>query len=120
MSQEEEADGHGPAWTFFTSHARVYFAIAGDPDVLVRELAERVGLTDRNVQRIVADLEEGGFLTRIRDGRRTRYYPRPTVPLPAPAAAGKTAADLLGVVMRRREVLALSRRLQELDEQKSD
>ncbi len=60
-------------WTFLSNHGHVLLCIASDPEVRLREVALRVGITERAVQRIVADLEEGGYLTRIRVGRRNKY-----------------------------------------------
>jgi predicted ArsR family transcriptional regulator len=59
---------HG--WTFVTNHTRVLLRIAQDPEVRLRDVAEHVGITERAVQRIVADLVEAGFLRRRRVGRR--------------------------------------------------
>jgi DNA-binding MarR family transcriptional regulator len=39
----------------------------------MRELAEAAGLTERATQMIVADLEEAGYVTRARVGRRNHY-----------------------------------------------
>lgn len=64
-----------------TNHAHVLLCIAGDPEILMREVATRVGITERAVQRIVAELEEGGYLVRHRDGRRNRYEVRGELPL---------------------------------------
>jgi predicted ArsR family transcriptional regulator len=63
----------GPAWTFLTNHAHVLLAIAGDPEVRMRDVATAVGVTERAVQMIVTDLEAGGYLTRARIGRRNHY-----------------------------------------------
>ena len=63
----------GPAWTFLTNHARVLLCLAQEPDLRLREAAERIGITERAVQRIVADLEEAGVVTRTREGRRNTY-----------------------------------------------
>ncbi|MER6817201.1 MarR family transcriptional regulator [Spirillospora sp. NPDC000708] len=60
-------------WTFLTNHARVLICIARDPTVRVRDIAEQVQITDRTAQMIVGDLEEAGYLTRMRRGRRNRY-----------------------------------------------
>ncbi len=49
------------AWTFITSHGLVLLAIARDPDVRLREVAEMVGLTERAVQRIVRQLVDAGY-----------------------------------------------------------
>ncbi|MEX0938983.1 MAG: helix-turn-helix domain-containing protein [Pirellulales bacterium] len=47
--------------------------IANDPELRLRDVAEKVGITERAVQRIVADLVEGRFLSRDRQGRRNSY-----------------------------------------------
>lgn len=60
-------------WTFFTNHAHVLFCISEDPDIRLRDIAERVGITERATQRIVAELEEAGYLTHERLGRRNHY-----------------------------------------------
>ncbi len=60
-------------WTFFTNHAHVLYALARDPHARMREVALEVGITERAVQRIVADLEESGYLIKHRDGRQNHY-----------------------------------------------
>lgn len=85
----------GPNWTFPTNHARVLFCLAEDPDLRLREAAERIGITERAVQRIVTDSEEAGVLTRPRDGRRNRYAVNAAGPLRHPSEAHCTVGDLL-------------------------
>ena len=65
-----------PTWGFLTNHFYVLRCIAQDPSLTMHALAERIGITERAVQRIVAELEEGGYLLRERDGRRNRYVLR--------------------------------------------
>jgi predicted ArsR family transcriptional regulator len=60
-------------WKFFTNHALVLLCIANDPDILLREMAEAVGITERAAHRIIGDLEEGGYISRERRGRRNYY-----------------------------------------------
>ena len=60
-------------WTFFTNHAHVMVCLARNGDRPLREVAADIGITERAVQRIVADLEEGGYLKRERSGRRNTY-----------------------------------------------
>jgi DNA-binding MarR family transcriptional regulator len=60
-------------WTFFTNHAHVMVCLARNGDRPLREVALDIGITERAVQRIVADLEESGFLVRERVGRQNRY-----------------------------------------------
>ena len=69
MSQTPD---HG-AWTLLTAHGRTLVAIAQDPDARMRDLAEVVGVTERTVQAIVADLETAGYVVHTRVGRRNRY-----------------------------------------------
>ena len=69
----DEAPAPRTTWTFLTSHARVLSAISRDPWIRVRDLASRLGLTERTVQAVVSDLETAGYLTHTRDGRRNRY-----------------------------------------------
>jgi hypothetical protein len=60
-------------WTFMTNHAHVLVCIADDPHIRLRDVAVRVGITERAAQSIVADLVKAGFLSRFRVGRRNRY-----------------------------------------------
>ena len=57
-------------WTFLTNHGRVLLTLAQDPDSRLRDIAERVGITERAAQMIVADLESEGYVTKQRVGRR--------------------------------------------------
>ena len=60
-------------WTFFTNHAHVLILLNANPDMVLREIAARVGITERAVQKIIQDLENGEFIERERVGRRNRY-----------------------------------------------
>ncbi len=82
-------------WTFLTNHAHVLISLAGDPTLRIRDLAARVGITERAIQRIIADLEEAGYLTHEREGRRNLYRVRANRPLRHPVEAHRTVAALL-------------------------
>ena len=60
-------------WTLLTGHGHVLVEIARNPGARMRDLSARAGITERAVQLIVADLEEAGYITRHRVGRRNRY-----------------------------------------------
>jgi DNA-binding transcriptional ArsR family regulator len=66
----------------------------------IRDLAARVGITERAIQRIIADLEEAGYLTHEREGRRNLYRVRANRPLRHPMAAHQTVAALLEALRR--------------------
>ncbi|MFB6514933.1 helix-turn-helix transcriptional regulator [Streptomyces virginiae] len=91
-----EGSHHG-SWTFLTSHARVLLALARDPEVRLREVADTCVLTERTVQAIVADLEQDGYLTRVREGRRNHYRITPGAQFRHPAEAGRDIAGLLAL-----------------------
>jgi DNA-binding IclR family transcriptional regulator len=87
-----------PGWTFLSNHGHVLLAIARNPDVTLREVAALVGITERTVQRIVADLEAGQYLERARTGRRNRYEVHPELPLRHPMAAHRDIGSLIELV----------------------
>jgi predicted transcriptional regulator len=60
-------------WTFLTNHAQVLFCLAEAPDIRLRDVAERVGITERASQRILADLVDAGYVKTTRVGRRNHY-----------------------------------------------
>lgn len=70
-------------------------ALERDPGVRLRDVAATCLLTERTVQALVADLEEGGYLTRVRDGRRNRYRITPGAKFRHPAEAEHDIAELL-------------------------
>ncbi|MBG0830062.1 MarR family transcriptional regulator [Planomonospora sp. ID67723] len=73
------ANGGGPTstWTFLTHHARVLLEIARDPHARIRDIATRIGITERAVQSIVSDLHQEGYLTLSKVGRRNHYTLNP-------------------------------------------
>ena len=89
---------NGKSWRFVTNHTQVLLCIARDPDVRLRDVAEMVGITERAVQRIVADLVESGFLQRERVGRRSRYVIDRGVEMRHPAQAGHDIGELLALL----------------------
>lgn len=69
----EPTAGHAPGWTFLSNHTHVLVALATEPDLTLRDIGQRVGITERGVIRIVDELEAAGVLSREREGRRNRY-----------------------------------------------
>ena len=83
---------------FVTNHTQVLLRIAQDPDVRLRDVAAHIGITERAVQRIVADLVEAGFLERRRVGRRNRYEINRELAMRHPAQDGHEIGDLLDLL----------------------
>ena len=90
--------GGDPTWTFLTNHSHVLLCLAQDPEIRLRDVALRVGITERAVQRIVQELERGGVVQHIRDGRRNRYSLDTSRPLRHPLERHRTVGDLLAAI----------------------
>jgi len=85
-------------WTFFTNHAHVMVCLAKSGDRPLREVALEVGITERAVQRIIADLEVGGYLVRERIGRQNSYSLILDRELRHPIESDHTIGDVLRVL----------------------
>jgi len=85
------------AWTFLSNYAHVLIVLAGQPDLRLRDVATRVGITERAVQRIVADLIADGFLSATRVGRCNSYTVQMKARLRHPIEAHRTIADLIAL-----------------------
>ncbi len=94
-------------WSFVSNYALVLVCVARDPDLTLREIADRVQVTERAVHRIVTGLEAAGVLRRTRTGRRNHYEIDPTVALRHPLEAHSSVGDLLGALLTPDEAKAL-------------
>jgi len=89
-------------WTFLSNHGHVLVCLARDPDSRLRDVASRVGITERAVQKILGDLEAAGIVRRERHGRRNRYRLDLRQPLRHPLEAHRSVGSLLGMVLDER------------------
>ena len=87
-----------PSWTFLTNHAHVMVALSRDPDLRQRDLSYVVGITPGAVQRILDDLEDGGYLRREKVGRRNHYEIIDRSPLRHPLEGKHTVGELLDML----------------------
>lgn len=99
------ATGTQHDWTFFTNHSHVLVFLATHPDQPLRVAADAIGITERAVQRIVAELEESGVVQRERVGRSNRYTLKLDAPLRHALERHCTIGDILGVILDRRREL---------------
>jgi IclR helix-turn-helix domain len=65
--------GRSDSWRFFTNHAHVLACLVGDPQARLRDIAARVGITERAAHDLVGDLARGGYIRVRRVGRRNQY-----------------------------------------------
>jgi predicted transcriptional regulator len=92
-----------PGWTFLTNHAQVLVCIARDPGMRLRDIGERVGITERAAHRIVTELAAAGYITRKRNGRRNTYTVNVHSPLPDPVALEQNVGELLAILAADRD-----------------
>jgi DNA-binding Lrp family transcriptional regulator len=97
-----------PRWTFLTNHAQVLVCIAEEPGVRLRDISERVGITERAAHRIVGELVDAGYITRKRTGRRNAYLIHTDVPLPDALARDQRVGALLAILARPGEPTAVA------------
>jgi DNA-binding Lrp family transcriptional regulator len=85
-------------WTFLTNHAQVLLCIARDPGIRLRDIADRVGITERSAYGIVLDLAEEGYIVKEKAGRRNHYQIQAHLPLPEPSSRERTVGEVLALL----------------------
>ncbi len=95
----KSADSHQNRWTFLSNHAHVLITLAGDPLLRLRDVAERIGITERAVQSIISDLEAEGLLQRHREGRRNSYELNLDRPLRHPIEKHRSVGELVALIL---------------------
>ncbi len=90
----------GAHWTFLTNHSHVLVLLSRTPSLVLREVAQQVGITERAVQRIIADLEAGGVIEREKIGRQNHYRIRTKQPLRHSVTSRCTIGELLALINR--------------------
>jgi hypothetical protein len=85
-------------WTFLTNHAQVLLCIARDPGIRLRDIADRVSITERSAYGIVLDLAEAGYIVKEKTGRRNRYQIQAHLPLPESSSRERTVGEVLALL----------------------
>jgi len=85
-------------WSFLTSHARVLLCIAHDPGMRLRDIAARLGITERSAYGIVTELAQAGYVVKQKDGRRNRYQIQAHLPIPEPTSRERTVGEILALL----------------------
>ncbi len=96
--------GASRGWTFLSNHTHVLICIAKDPTMRMRDLAAEVGITERAVQRIIADLRDAGYLSLERQGRRNHYQVHTHMPMRHPVESHCLVSEILEAVLNSRQV----------------
>lgn len=95
-SPQDNADNQ---WTFFTNHTHVLVCLLQDPTLPLRVVAERIGITERAVQRLVTNLEKAGVLTKVKEGRQNRYILHLDQALRHPLEKDHTIGEVLNLII---------------------
>ena len=82
-------------WTFVTNHAVVLTYLANQPSITARQVALEIGITERAVRTIIAELECEGYIVKTKEGRRVRYSVEARLPLRHSTQVGKPVGKLL-------------------------
>jgi predicted ArsR family transcriptional regulator len=85
-------------WTFITNHAVVLTYLANHPSITARQVALEIGITERSVRTIIADLEAEGYIVKAKEGRGLRYSVRVGLPLRHSTQRDKQVGKLLSVL----------------------
>jgi DNA-binding IclR family transcriptional regulator len=88
-------------WTFLTNHARVLLCIAHDPGLRLRDIADKVHITERSAYGIVTDLTEAGYVIKEKDGRRNRYQIQDHLPLRDSVTREATIGEMLDLLVEK-------------------
>jgi len=88
-----------PDFAFLTNHGKTLLLIAHDQRIRMRDIADRLGVTERATQRIVGDLARAGYIERERDGRRNHYNVRTDIPLGLPIQRDIDIGSLLAILV---------------------
>jgi predicted ArsR family transcriptional regulator len=86
-------------WEFFTNHAHVLVCLASDPDLRLRDIAARVGITERAAHDLVKDLERAGYVRVHKVGRRNCYEVCRELPLRRRRFARHSAGELISLLI---------------------
>lgn len=80
---------------FLTHHTHVLESVARSPCIRARDIAAEVGLTERAVLRLLAQLIEAGYLIKTRQGRGNRYEVRRERAMQHPLEADRPVGAVL-------------------------
>jgi hypothetical protein len=91
--KNDSGDDH--SWRFVTNYSHVLVCIAADPTARLRDISAKLGITERSAAQLVRNLEEAGYLTKNREGRRNRYVVHDELPLRHPLHRHHTVGELI-------------------------
>ena len=98
MAGNSSESASSSTWSFLTNHTHVLVVLAREPMARIRDIADEVGITQRAVQRILAELTAEGVLKVTKHGRRNEYRINRRTRLRHPLEASHRLDELLELV----------------------
>ena len=86
-------------WTIFSNHGMVLFYVATNPDATLRQISDALGITERQVSRIVKHLSEANMIRVAREGRRNTYVFNPNSRLRHPTLCHVPLGPIIGAII---------------------
>ena len=96
--QRRRVAARRPQWTIFSNHAHVLVCIVRNPEERVREIARKVGITERAVQRSSGTSRRPASSRASASAARNRYSLSLDRPLRHPLEANTTIAEVIRVI----------------------
>jgi len=109
-----------PDWTFLSNYAHVLVCLAENPGARLREVADRVGITERSAQRLITHLDEAGILARVKQGRRNTYIIELNAHLRHQIEERCTVGELLKLILSPAQVRQLEATKAAFDKQRGN
>jgi DNA-binding MarR family transcriptional regulator len=94
MSKKIKPERH---WTFLSNHGHVLVYLSRNSECLIKDIAADVGITERSAQMILGDLEDSGYISTNKVGRRNIYTLNSKMKFRHPAEANKPISALLKI-----------------------
>jgi predicted transcriptional regulator len=85
-------------WTFLTNHGHVLIILSRNPGIRISELADEIGISERQVSNILKDLHDSGYVAKQRQGRRNNYEISPNAPLRHHSNQDHTVKELIEIL----------------------
>ena len=90
-------------WTFFSNYAHVLVCLAENPHARLRDVAEKVGITERTAFRLIGELQDAGIVERVKEGRRNHYMINSDAHLKHSIEEHYTIGELLETLTRKQQ-----------------
>lgn len=87
-----------PDWRFISNHGMVLLLIHKDNGITARQLAVKLGITERTVLRIIKQLRDESYLVAEKEGRSNRYRIKYNAPLRHKEVGAKKIGELLRAI----------------------